>query len=48
MAEFQGFLAAFFRCALILGQRSVGMGGIGDGEGGGGGIQLTKRHSWST
>ena len=33
MAEFQGFLAVFFRCALILGQRSMGAGGMEGGEG---------------
>ena len=34
MAEFQGFLAIFFRCALILGQRSMGWVGW-DGRWGG-------------
>jgi len=33
MAEFQGILAAFFRCALILGESSVGVGEMGGGEG---------------
>ena len=33
MAEYQGFLAAFFWCALILGQRSMEVGGMGGGEG---------------
>ena len=33
MAEYQGFLAAFFGCALILGQHNVGVGGMEGGEG---------------
>ena len=33
MAEFQGFMAVFFGCALILGQRSMGAGGMEGGEG---------------
>ena len=39
MVEFQGFLAGFFGCALILGQRSMGAGGMGGGEGVGGGFR---------
>ena len=33
MATYQGFLAAFFRCTLILGQRSMGVGGMEVGGG---------------
>ena len=32
MAGYQGFLADFFRCALISSQHSVEVGGMGKGE----------------